>query len=179
MTFLSSWTNLFLYAFVGCSCNIQIFRATVCFCSVLHANCCFCFECQVYYPVSMCTEQVILKTFLKKSNFIFIKLFLCSVDNYRIICFFLNSRFLTFTKIYISLSRFNYSQKFPISKATGIFPPVYSSHSMAAVMVVSCESLLRNDFITQKFKFISSSECFGFFCEYFARREGCEIYTFA
>lgn len=70
---------------------------------------------------------------------------ICAVDNYRI-CFFLTSGFLTFTTIYISLSRFNFSQKF-LSQSTQIFPLVYSSHSLAAVIFVSCKSLLRNGYI--------------------------------
>jgi len=89
----------------------------------------------------MCTKQVILKTFLKKSNFIIIKLYLCAADNYRILCFFLNSGFLTFT-IYVSLSRFNFSQKFLFFKAnmnssSSLFFPFYGSSDGGIMQITS------------------------------------------
>jgi hypothetical protein len=97
------WVNLF--RLLGCSCNIQIFRATGCLCSFLHANCCFCFKCYAYYPVSMFTKQAIFGTCIKISYFIFVKLYLCAVDNYRIVIFFLNSGVLSqqFTFHYLDI----------------------------------------------------------------------------
>ena len=44
---------------------------------------------------------LIFETFIKKSYFIYIKLYFCAVDNYRMVAFLLNSGFLTFTTIYL------------------------------------------------------------------------------
>ena len=74
-------------------------------------------------------------------------MYLHAVYNYGTVCFLFNSGFLTFTRFYISLRKFNISQKFLLQNHHKFFSLVSSSQSLSALKFVSCKSLLRNDFI--------------------------------